>query len=149
MTSLTKQTIDVRTPADLRVNPLRDERTIGQLVADINTEVSGLVRAEIELAKAELKQDAMRGGIGAGMLAGAAVFGLVGFILLCFTGAYGLVQLGLPTWAGFGIVTLVLFVIAGILALIGKSRLQKVSGPKQTISTTKSSIEQVKAAARR
>lgn len=154
-----QQTIDLRsntlppnTPGSsaLRTSPehLRDERTIGQLVADINSEVSGLVRAEIELAKAELKQDATRGGIGAGLLAGAAVFGLIGFLLLCVTGAYGLVQLGLPVWAGFGIVTLVLFVIAGILALIGRAKLQKISGPQETISTTKGSIEQVKAAAK-
>ena len=51
-------------------------------------------------------------------------------------------------WAAFGIVTLALFVIAGILALVGKGRLTKVKGPQQTINTTKQSIEQVKAAAK-
>lgn len=140
---LTKPVIDVRDSG-----PVRDERTIGQLVADLNTEVTGLVRAEIALAKAELKRDATRGGIGAGLLGGAGLFGLTGFLLLCFTGAYVLVELGLPEWAGFGIVTLTLFVIAAILGLIGKSRLQKISGPTETISTTKGSLEQLKAAAK-
>lgn len=130
---------------DLRTD---DDRTIGQLVADINNDVSGLVRAEIALAKAELKADAIKGGVGAGLLAGAGVFGLIGFILLCFTGAWALVAAGLPAWAGFGIVTLVLFVLAGIFALIGKNRLQQVKGPQETIDTTKESIEQVKAAAK-
>lgn len=143
--STVKPDLDTARTIDLRAH---DDRTIGQLVADINTEVSGLVRAEIALAKAELKQDAKKGGIGAGLLAGAALFGLVGFILLCFTGAWALVALGLQNWAAFGIVTLLLFVFAGIFALIGKGRLTQVKGPKGAIDTTKQSIEQVKAAAK-
>ncbi len=125
-----------------------DERTIGQLVADINTEVTGLVRAEVALAKAELKADAKRGGIGAGLLAGAAVFGLVGFVLLCVTIGFALEALGLSQLVSFAIVTLALFVIAGICALIAKGRLQQISGPKQAIDTTKASIETVKVAAK-
>ena len=124
------------------------DRTIGQLVADISRETSGLVQAEIALAKAELRQAAVHGGVGAGLLGGAAVFGLVGFILLCFTGAYGLIAAGLTPWMAFGIVTLVLFVIAGILALIGMSKMKKIKGPEQTIETSKQSIETIKTAAK-
>ncbi|MFV0458670.1 MAG: phage holin family protein [Actinomycetales bacterium] len=127
---------------------IRDERTIGQLVADINSDITGLVRAEIALAKAELREDAKRGGIGAGLLAGAGVLGLVGFVLLCITAGFALAAAGLSYWAAFGIVTLVLFVLAGILALVGKGRLSNIAGPQQAIDTTKQSIEQVKAAAK-
>lgn len=124
------------------------DRTLGQLVADVSRETSGLVQAEIALAKAELKQSAVNGGMGAGMFAGAAVFGFVGFILLCFTGAYGLVAAGLSAWIAFGIVTLVLFVIAAVLALIGLNKVKKVKGPEQTIETSKRSIETIKTAAK-
>lgn len=144
--SLVKPSVtDIR---DSSTTVVRDERTIGQLVADINTEVTGLVRAEIALAKAELKEDAKRGGIGAGLLAGAGLFALVGFVLLCVTAGFALTKAGLDYWAAFGIVTLVLFIVAGICALIAKGRLQKISGPKQAIDTTKASIEQVKSAAK-
>ncbi len=134
--------IDLRTPA------VRDERTIGQLVADISHDLSGLVRAEIALAKAELTEEAKKGGIGAGMLAAAGFFAAVAFILLCFTAAYGLVAAGLAPWLGFGIVTLVLLVITAVLALVGLKKIKQVKGPKQTIDTTKQSIETVKAAAK-
>lgn len=133
---------------DLRTPPVRDERTIGQLVADISHDLSGLVRAEIALAKAELTEEAKKGGIGAGMLAAAGFFAAVAFILLCFTAAYGLVARGLQPWAAFGIVTLVLLVITGALAVVGIKKVKEVKGPKQTIDTTKQSIETVKAAAK-
>ncbi len=131
-------------PIDLRPH---DDRTIGQLVADVNTELSGLIRAEVSLAKAELKQSATKGGIGAGLFVGAAVFAFVGFIIACMTVAFILVAVGLATWLAFVIVTVALFVFAGIMALVGKSMIGKVKPPQQTIDTTKETFEQVKAAA--
>lgn len=121
-----------------------DERTIGQLVADISTQMSGLVKAEIELAKAEVKADVTKGGIGAGLLAGAAFFALIAFILLCFAGAFGLVAAGLAEWAAFLVVTGVLLILAAVLALLGRGRLQQVSAPKRTIDTAKDSVEAIK-----
>ncbi len=120
------------------------ERTIGQLVADISNQMSGLVKAEIELAKAEVKADVTKGGIGAGLLAGAAFFALIAFILLCFALAYGLVAAGLAQWAAFLVVTGVLLVLAAVLALVGRGRLQQVSAPKRTIDTAKDSVEAIK-----
>lgn len=120
------------------------ERTIGQLVADISHEMSGLVRAEIELAKAEVKAGVTKGGMGAGLLAGAAFFALIAFILLCFAGAYGLVAAGLPEWAAFLVVTGVLLLLAAVLALVGRGRLRQVSAPQRTIDTAKASVEAIK-----
>lgn len=121
-----------------------DERTIGQLVADISHQLSDLLRAEISLAKAEVKADVTKGGMGAGLLAGAAFFALIAFILLCVAAAYGLVAAGLPTWAGFLVVTGVLLVIAAVLALLGRSRLKLVSAPQRTIDSAKDSVEALK-----
>jgi hypothetical protein len=121
-----------------------DERTIGQLVADISHQLSDLLRAEISLAKAEVKADVTKGGLGAGLLAGAAFFALIAFILLCVAAAYGLVAAGLPTWAGFLVVTGVLLVLAAVLALVGRARLQQVSAPQRTIDSAKDSVEALK-----
>lgn len=121
-----------------------DGRTIGQLVADIGNQMSGLVRAEIALAKAEVKADVTKGGIGAGLLAGAAFFALIAFVLLCFAAAYGLAAAGLAQWAAFLVVTGVLLILAAVLALVGRGRLQQVTAPQRTIDTAKDSVEAIK-----
>ena len=58
------------------------ERTIGQLVADATHDFQGLVRSEIALAKAEVTSGAKDVGKGAGLLAAAAFFGLMGLVFL-------------------------------------------------------------------
>lgn len=122
------------------------EPTIGQLVASASRDVSTLVRAEIELAKAEIGVAAKAGGKGAGMFAVAAFFGLFGLGFLLTAGAWGLVAAGLPTWLAFLIVAVVLFVLAGILALVGKKALTQVGPPKRAISSTQESIQTLKGA---
>lgn len=120
------------------------ERTIGQLVADASNEVSGLVRAEIALAKAEVKADVSRAAVGGGLLGVAAFMAVVAFVLLCFAGAYGLTEAGLPDWAAFLVVTGVLLLIAAVLGLVGKARLSKLAPPQRTIDTAKDSVAALK-----
>lgn len=120
------------------------ERTIGQLVADASNEVSGLVRAEIALAKAEITADVSRAAVGAGLLGAAGYMAAMAFVLLCFAGAYGLTEAGLAEWAAFLIVTGVLLVIAAALALVGKGRLSKLAPPQRTIDTAKDSVAALK-----
>lgn len=120
------------------------ERTIGQLVADVSRDTSDLVRHEIALAKTELKDSAVKAGTGVGLFAAAALFGLVGFFLMWVTAAWGLVAAGLANWAAFGIVTLVLFIIAAILALVGKSKVSKVGPPQKAIDTAKKTADALK-----
>ena len=122
------------------------EPTIGQLVASASRDVSTLVRAEIELAKAEIGVAAKAGGKGAGMFAGAAFFGLFGLGFLLTAGAWGLVAAGLATWLAFLIVAVVLFGCAGVLALVGKKALEQVGPPKRAISSTQESIQTLKGA---
>ena len=121
------------------------ERTLGQLVADATQDVSTIVRSEITLAKAEITADAKQAGKGAGMFAGAGVMGFLGVVLLLFAVVYGLVAAGLPVWLSFLIVAVVLFVVAGILALVGKKAVSKVQGkPERTIVTTQETIAAIK-----
>lgn len=121
------------------------ERTVGQLVAEATREISELVRHEVALAKTELADDAKQAGLGAGMLGGAGFLGAVGFVLLCVAGAYGLHEgAGWPLWLSFLVVAAVLFLLAGIFALLGRKRVAKVTPPERTIATTKGTIAAVK-----
>jgi hypothetical protein len=121
------------------------ERTLGQLVADATNDMSSIARSEIALAKAEITADAKQAGKGAGMFAGAGVMGFLGFVLLLFAVVYGLVAAGLSVWLSFLIVAVVLFVVAGILALVGKKAVSKVQGkPERTIVTTQETIAAIK-----
>ena len=117
------------------------ERTLGQLVADATNDMSSIARSEIALAKAEITADAKQAGKGAGMFAGAGVMGFLGVVLLLFAVVYGLVAAGLPVWLSFLIVAVVLLVVAGVLALVGKKAVNKVQGkPERAIVTTQETI---------
>jgi protein-S-isoprenylcysteine O-methyltransferase Ste14 len=123
--------------------PAGSERTIGQLVADASHDLSTLLRAEVALAKAEIQAEAKQAALGAGLFAGAAVFGLLAVVLILFAVAYAL-DLVLPTWLSFLIVGVLLLVLAGLLALVGKGRISKVGPPARTVATSKQSIEALK-----
>jgi membrane protein implicated in regulation of membrane protease activity len=100
-----------------------------------------LVKAQIALAKLELQQTGRAAGKTGIFLVSALSMAALGGIFLLVTLAYVLVALGLPVWAGFGIVTLLLFVVAAILGLLGKKESAKIKGPDRTIAQ----IEQTKA----
>ena len=63
------------------------ERTIGQLVADATHDISSIVRSEVALAKAEIKADALKAGLGAGMFAAAGTLAFLALILVSGIGA--------------------------------------------------------------
>jgi uncharacterized membrane protein YqjE len=107
------------------------EPTIGQLVAAIKDDVTGLVRGELDLAKAELRDQAKAGGASAGMFGAAALLALVGFVLVSVAAAYGLHALGLGLGWSLLIVGGVYVVIAGALVAIGKNGFSKVQGPER------------------
>ena len=86
----------------------------------------------MELPKPELQASARQAGLAFGLTAVAAVLAGVGGLFLLVTIAYVLVALGLPVWAGFGIVTLVLFIVAIILGLVGARHAKKVKGLDET-----------------
>lgn len=116
--------------------PEADERpTLGALVATITRELSLLVRGEIDLAKAEMRESARNGAVGGGLLAVAGVLAAMVGILVTWAAVYGLTAgTGLPLWASFLIVAAVYLVVAGILAFVGVRSLQKARGPEQAMA---------------
>lgn len=107
------------------------DASIGQLVAGIQQDVTSLVRGEIELAKAELRESGKRAGLGGGLVAAAAFLLLLAAILGSIALAYALVALGLhPGWA-FLIVAGFYVLLAGILVLVARNRFTGVRGPER------------------
>jgi hypothetical protein len=121
-----------RTPSR---TPSPDDPTIGRLVADASRDISSLVSKEIELAKSELKVSVRAGGMGIGLLAGAAFIATLGVIMLSFTLVYFI------NWGGSGlslhwaylIVTVFWFLVTGLLGWIGVKKLKQVGPPEKAI----------------
>jgi len=110
----------------------KQDPSIRALVVSATSDAQRLVKAQLELAQAEIRADSQTIGATAGMFIGAAVLAFLGFVFLLVTAAYVLVQLGLPVWAGFGIVTLVLLIVAIVLGLLGRRRARQIKGLEQT-----------------
>jgi len=118
----------------MAIDTRNSDPSIVELVRSAAADTTELVKQQIELTKAELQQTVKTAGSSFGLLAaGAAIVGM-GAIFLLVTIAYVLVQLGLPTWAGFGIVTLFLFIVGAILLLVGRKRAKTVQGPERTVA---------------
>jgi len=117
------------------------QQSLGAMVKGVTEDISTLVRGEIELAKTELRDSAKTAASGGALLAVAGVTAFLGVIFLLLTLAWVLVQLGLPTWAGFGIVTLLLIIVAAILFVVGRKRLETIKPPERSPA----SIEKTKA----
>lgn len=121
---------------------------IPDLIDRVKVDVLDLVKNEIALAKAELMPQAKAGGIGAGLFAAAAYFALNGLSLLFLCGALAIALLfDAPTGGvalGFLIMAVLLFVIAGALALVGYFMVKKVKGPQRTQAQALATVETVK-----
>jgi uncharacterized membrane protein YqjE len=101
------------------------DRSLGELVGDLTSEFSTLVSTHIELAKAELTQEAKTAGRAGAMFAAAAIGAVLALAMLSAALGWGLAEIMAPGWAFF-IVGLVWAVVAGALALVGKQRVQRM-----------------------
>jgi hypothetical protein len=125
------------------------QQPVGQLVSQLSEQVSALVRDELTLAKLEMVEKGKRAGAGAGLLGGAGVIALYGLGAL-FVTIGALLALVLPVWAAALIVTVLLFAVAGVAALIGKNQVKQAvpPEPEQAMASGKRDVETVKAAIR-
>jgi hypothetical protein len=116
----------------------RDDRSLGDLFADLVRELGELVRQEAQLAKAELRQNASQAGraIAALVVGGAIVY--AGVLALLAAAILGLGQAGLPWWLAALVVGVVVVVIGAIVTTRGRAALQTTAlAPQQTIETLK------------
>ena len=125
------------------VNP-PGERPIGELLSDVTTQLQQLVRKELELARAEIKQEVDKAVKGVAAFAVAGVIGLLAAIALVFAAAWGLSEL-VPEGVAFLIVGVLLLAVAGALFMAGKKKVAQVNPvPEQTIQTVKEDVETAK-----
>jgi len=122
-----------------------DSRSLGTLVSTLSSDMSKLMRQELNLAKAELREEAKQAGKGAGMLGGAAFAAWMFALFLSLT----LMWL-LDNWMDVTIAALIVTLLWGIagavLALNGKKKLQSVNPkPEQTIDSLKEDAQWLKA----
>lgn len=115
--------------------PAGGDQSLGDLVALAARDVSQLIRYEIDLAKTELKGDAQRVGIAVAGFGLAAFVGCLVLILLSIALAFGLVALGIYTWAAFLIVAGLYIVLGGIGVLVAIRKLKRLSGLRATRKT--------------
>ncbi|MGH8970273.1 MAG: phage holin family protein [Actinomycetes bacterium] len=114
-----------------------DEETLGALIANASRDLSALVRSEVELAKAEIRQDVANGAKGGAMFGAAGFLAVLAVVLLSVAAAYGLVALGLHPAVAFLIVAVAYLLLAGVLVLVGKKTVSKVGPPQRAIRTSK------------
>ena len=123
---------------------MAEERTLGQLVAEASQDLSELVRYEVALAKAEIKDDVLRGVKAGALFAVAGFLALLSLITLLIAAAYGLTETGLPAWAAFLIVTGAMLLLAGLLVLVAILLLKRIKPPERAIRSTKQTIAAVR-----
>jgi hypothetical protein len=121
------------------------DKSVGDLVRSLSEDLSRLVRDEIRLAQAEVSEKAKKAGIGIGAFGGAGVIALYGLGVLIAAAVLGLAA-AVPAWLAALIIAVVLFVIAGIAALVGRKKLQQAAPPVPTraIATTKADVAEIK-----
>ena len=125
--------------------PALRDHSIAELVKDLATETSTLVRQEIDLAKAEMTDRGKRAGKGAGMLAAGAVAALLALGALT-AGFIAALDLAMPTWLAALIVTAIHGAIAGVLVQIGRKQIQEAAPPvpEDTIESVKEDVQWAK-----
>jgi len=119
--------------------------SIGELVARISDQFSRILRGELELIQMKAAEKAKKVGTGVAMFAVAAFLGFFAFALLLTAAVLGLAE-ALPAWLSALIVAVVLLIIAGIVALVGKKMLQSGEAPsvEETKANLKADIDAVK-----
>lgn len=124
--------------------PLGD-KSLAELTRRLTDQSTLLVRQELDLAKAELAEKGKQAGIGAGMFGGTAVFGLYAVGALTATLILAL-SLAVAGWLAALIVTVLYAAIAGVLALIGKSRVRKgvPPVPERAVESVKEDVQVAK-----
>ena len=129
---------------DPDTQPMRPDRSLGELFAEMTSDMGTLVRKEIELAKLEIQEEGTRVGKGVGMLGGAGVAGWLALLFLSLALAW-LIDQALNTALSFAIVGVVWAVVALVLISMGKKQLNEIKAMPNTTETIKEDVRWAKA----
>ncbi|MCU1343783.1 MAG: hypothetical protein JWL70_49 [Acidimicrobiia bacterium] len=123
---------------------VRENRSVGELFKEFTTDISTLMRKEIELARIELKDEVAKGARAGGMLGATALAGYMALLMASFAAAWGLAEV-MPTGWAFLIVAVVYGIVAAVLYSRGRRELRQMQlKPEQTIQTLKEDVQWAK-----
>jgi uncharacterized membrane protein YqjE len=121
------------------------ERPVSDLVKQLASQTSTLVRQELDLAKAEMTEKATIAGKGAGLIGGAALVGLLaaGALTACLI---LVLSEAMDAWLAALIVAVVMGAVAAVLGLAGRNKVRQATPavPEQTVETVKEDVEWAK-----
>ena len=131
--------------AHLRTEPKQADRSLGELVGEMTSEISALMRQEVQLAKVEIKEEVGRAGKAGGMLGAGAFTGYFALLFASLALAWLLDQ-AMPIALAFFIVAVLYGIAAAILITRGREQMKHVDPvPRQTVETLKEDVEWAKA----
>ncbi|GGV28646.1 membrane protein [Streptomyces filipinensis] len=127
-----------------------DQEPVGELVQRASQQLTELVRGELRLAQAEMKEKGKRYGKGGGLFGGAGVVGFLMAQALVAT-VIAALAVALPVWAAGLIVTAVLGMIAAVMVMSGKKQVDQAAPPtpEQTVENVKADVAEIKESAHR
>jgi hypothetical protein len=121
-----------------------DDRSVGQLLGDVTKDLQALLRKELELAKAETKEELQRAGAAGKRFGVAALSGYLAVVMLSFAAAWGLTAV-MPTGWAFFTVGMAFGVVAAAMALQGRRQLHEFHPvPEETVDTLKEDVQWLK-----
>ncbi|WP_019607859.1 phage holin family protein [Nocardiopsis sp. CNS-639] len=127
-----------------RREPGEEEQSFSELLGAVTGDLQKLFRQELALAKAEMREEAVKTGKAAGLLSGAAVAGYLALLLLSLAAMFGLAELIGLGWAAL-VVAVVWAIVGAVLAVMGRDRMREVSPkPERTIETLKEDAQWAK-----
>ena len=125
------------------------EQPVGELLKQLSDQTATLVRQEMELARVELVEKGKQAGIGVGAFGGASLVGIFGLQALTATLILALAT-AMDAWLAALIVSVAYLAVAGVLALVGKSRVERATPPvpERAQESVRDDVDEVKARAR-
>jgi len=132
-------------PMTQRNKETAGDASISELIQQLSEQTSRLARQEVELAKAEMTTKGKRLGIGAGAFGGAGLVALFGLGALT-AAVILLLATAVASWLAALIVAVVYMAAAGVLALVGKSKVESATPPlpERAVASVKQDVEQTK-----
>jgi uncharacterized membrane protein YqjE len=116
-------------------------RSVGELLGELTSDLSKLMRQEIALAKVELKEEAAKAGKAGGLLGGAGAVGYLVLVFLSLALMFALDDAMGIGWAAL-LTAALLAIVAAVLFVLGRSRLKQVNPtPEQTVETLKEDVQ--------
>ncbi|GAA4619583.1 hypothetical protein GCM10023196_000140 [Actinoallomurus vinaceus] len=121
----------------IRRTAVSGDTSIGRLVGEATADLQKLMRQEMALAKAEMRQEATKAGKAAGLFGGAGFAGYMVVVLLSFAAALGIGHVLDIAWA-FMIIAGIWAIAGAVMYAMGRRRMRSVSPtPHRTVETLK------------